>query len=54
MKEEDLLTDDLNERQTYTFGYYPDGVVCAKNVGNGCCYVFVMVGDTWRLSQIWD
>lgn len=54
VKEEDLLTDDLNERQTYTFGYYPDGVVCAKNVGNGCCYVFVMVGDTWRLSQIWD
>ena len=30
LTEEELLTDDINALQTYTFSYYPDGV-CCKN-----------------------
>jgi len=52
LTEEELLTDDINALQTYTFSYYPDGV-CCKNTEKAIAFVFVPVGDTWRLLEIW-
>ena len=52
LTEEELLTDDINALQTYTFSYYPDEV-CCKNTEKAIAFVFVPVGDTWRLLEIW-
>ena len=52
LTEEELLTDDINALQTYTFSYYPDRV-CCKNTEKAIAFVFVPVGDTWRLLEIW-
>ncbi|GJH41368.1 hypothetical protein RCZ04_19180 [Capnocytophaga sp. HP1101] len=52
LTEEELLTDDINALQTYTFSYYPESV-CCKNTEKAIAFVFIPVGDTWKLSEIW-
>ncbi len=50
--EEELLTDDMHNLQTYTFSYYPHNV-CCKNTESGITYVFIPVAESWKLTEIW-
>ena len=52
LTEEELLTDEFNELQTYNFSYYPDSVLC-KNTEKAMILVFIPIGNTWKLTQIW-
>jgi len=52
LTEEELLTDEFNELQTYNFSYYPDSVLC-KNTEKSITLVFIPIGNTWKLTQIW-
>ena len=52
LTEEELLTDEFNELQTYNFSYYPDSVLC-ENTEKSMTLVFIPIGNTWKLTQIW-
>ena len=52
LTEEELLTDEFNELQTYNFSYYPDSVLC-ENTEKSITLVFIPIGNTWKLTQIW-
>lgn len=52
LTEEELLTDEFNELQTYNFGYYPDSVLC-ENTEKSMTLVFIPIGNSWKLTQIW-
>ena len=52
LTEEELLTDEFNELQTYNFSYYPDSVLC-ENTEKAMILVFIPIGNTWKLTQIW-
>ena len=52
LTEEEIITDDIHNLQTYTFTYYPHNV-CCKNTESGVVYVFVPVADSWKLTEIW-
>ena len=52
LTEEELLIDEFNELQTYNFSYYPDSVLC-ENTEKSITLVFIPIGNTWKLTQIW-
>ena len=52
LTEEELLIDEFNELQTYNFSYYPDSVLC-ENTEKSMTLVFIPIGNTWKLTQIW-
>jgi hypothetical protein len=52
LTEEELLTDEFNELQTYNFSYYPDSVLC-ENTEKSMTLVFIPIGNSWKLTQIW-
>lgn len=52
LTEEELLTDEFNELQTYNFSYYPDSVLC-ENTEKSMTLVFISIGNSWKLTQIW-
>ena len=52
LTEEELLTDEFNELQTYNFSYYPDSVLC-ENTEKSMTLVFIPIENTWKLTQIW-
>jgi len=52
LTEEELLTDEFNELQTYNFSYYPDSVLC-ENTEKSMTLVFIPIGNFWKLTQIW-
>ena len=52
LTEEELLTDEFNELQTYSFNYYPDSVLC-NDPDKAITLVFIPVNNTWKLTQIW-
>ena len=52
LTEEELLIDEFNELQTYNFSYYPDSVLC-ENTEKSMTLVFIPIGNSWKLTQIW-